>query len=478
MSIPFLQHIWIWTWIANLTLASTSTYTIPPTSPTTAATLDPAPIGLSYEFFTFPSYRTNVTATPQCEKNLAAAYAGTYPPIRIGGTTQDRADYDPNLSAYVTYSVASDKDAPKTLKYGPRFFDLAGGYEGRVVLGLNRGHNDVGNTVEAAKKAKGVMGNLVGVEMGNEPEYFKSDGQAIAKGTWNAATDAASQANWQMQVGKAIGNLIQASNSLQSPPQWGAEQLLNAQNSTALGYIKTFSHHNYPGGSIQSLMSHANVVKNVNSFKSDVAAARKAGKEYVFGETNSATGGGAASVSPSFGAALWVASISLRATSSSISRLYFHHGTIGACQYCWFGRYSMGAPYYGAIFAASAFGGGKSIVAIDSGNSAYAAYVIFGADGNPARVALVNSEYFTSGTRGSHVFVLEGLKGESVHVKRLTAQSATSRVDEGSSPTWGGQKFEDGTCKVVGTEVKETVKVEGVRASVSVGSSEAVVVYL
>ncbi|KAF2189764.1 glycoside hydrolase family 79 protein [Zopfia rhizophila CBS 207.26] len=448
-------------------LAATSTYAVPSTAPTNAAQLDPAPVGMSYEFFTFPSYHTNVTATPQCEKNLKDA-SGTWLPIRIGGTTQD-----------LSYTVASDKDAPKILKFEPSFMKLAGQYEGSVTLGLNRGHNDVQNTVAAARSAKEQMPNLLAIEMGNEPEYFKNDGQPIAKGTWDAATDAASQASWQISIGKAVGNIIQASNSLQNPPQWGAEQLLNAHNSSAIGYVKTFSHHNYPGGSIQSLMSHANVVKNMNTFRNDVAVAKRAGKQYVFGETNSATGGGAANVSPSFGAGLWVADVCLRAATLGISRLYFHHGTIGACQYCWWGRYSMGAPYYGAMFATAAFGGGTSIVPIDSGNSRHAAYVIFGADGKPVRAALYNSDYFAgSGSRGNHVFVLTGLTGESVKTKKLSAASATSRVDQGASPTWGGQKYEDGTCKITGTETRETVAVEGGRASFTVGASEAVLVYL
>ena len=45
-------------------------------------------------------------------------------PIRIGGTTQDRATYDPNLEAYVSYSVDDPLEAPMTLTYGPKFFDL------------------------------------------------------------------------------------------------------------------------------------------------------------------------------------------------------------------------------------------------------------------------------------------------------------------------------------------------------------------
>lgn len=45
-------------------------------------------------------------------------------PIRIGGTTQDRATYDPDLKGYVSYSVNDPLEAPMNLTYGPKFFDL------------------------------------------------------------------------------------------------------------------------------------------------------------------------------------------------------------------------------------------------------------------------------------------------------------------------------------------------------------------
>lgn len=45
-------------------------------------------------------------------------------PIRIGGTTEDRATYDPNLDLAVNYTVADFWDAPDTLTYGPPFFQL------------------------------------------------------------------------------------------------------------------------------------------------------------------------------------------------------------------------------------------------------------------------------------------------------------------------------------------------------------------
>lgn len=90
--------------------------------------------------------------------------------MRIGGTTQDRAQYDPTTSAYVVYSVASPADAPASLTFGSSFMTLASTYKGSAVLGLNRGKNNISNTIAAAKVAVSNMGNLLAIELGNEPE--------------------------------------------------------------------------------------------------------------------------------------------------------------------------------------------------------------------------------------------------------------------------------------------------------------------
>jgi hypothetical protein len=40
----------------------------------------------------------------------------------------------------------------------------------RMGKGLNRGHNNVTNTIAAAVVAKDKMANLIAIELGNEPE--------------------------------------------------------------------------------------------------------------------------------------------------------------------------------------------------------------------------------------------------------------------------------------------------------------------
>ena len=133
------------------------------------APVDGPPVGISFEFFAFPSYFTNVTSTSQCLSNWKDL-TGVWPPIRIGGTTQDRASFDASTDAYVVYSVASPADAPATLTFGPKFMTLAGTYNGTVVLGLNRAKNNIDNTIAAAKVGVAEMSNLLAIELGNEPE--------------------------------------------------------------------------------------------------------------------------------------------------------------------------------------------------------------------------------------------------------------------------------------------------------------------
>ncbi|OTA98332.1 glycoside hydrolase family 79 protein [Hypoxylon sp. CI-4A] len=459
------------------------TFTVPQAAHTGGykyAPLDPAPVGISFEFFAFPAYFTNVTATNQCLSNWKDL-TGVWPPIRIGGTTQDRAQYDSKTSAYVVYSVSSPADAPASLTFGSSFLTLAGSYAGSVVVGLNRGKNQIRNTIDAAKIAVSEVKNLLAVELGNEPEYYSRNGQPIASGSWSPAIDAASQNNWDITVGSALNKkeIIQAGNSNDSPPTWGAAELIATENSTVKQYVKTYAHHNYPGGSVNSLMSHKGISSNLHVFDADVSAALKENKPYVFGETNSVSGGGAAAVSPTFGAALWTMDYVLRASYSNISRTYFHHGTVGNCQYCFWGRYSMGAPYYGAYAANALLAKAAYITALDDGSTNYAAYVSFDSEGAPLRALLYNSDYFSgSGSRSSQSFVLQGLAGSSLKAKRLTAESAMARVDQGGKVTFGGQTFTDGECKIAGTESIESLTVSNGQTTVSLSASEALLVNL
>lgn len=64
----------------------------------------------------WPSYMTNISLTLPCVDQFSQLYGKTVP-IRIGGTTQGRATYDPGLDTHVSYHVDDPLDAPVYLTY-------------------------------------------------------------------------------------------------------------------------------------------------------------------------------------------------------------------------------------------------------------------------------------------------------------------------------------------------------------------------
>ena len=163
-----------------------------------------------------------------------------------------------------------------------------------------------------------------------------------------------------------------------------------------------------------------------------------------------------------------------------MDRLYFHQGTIGNCQYCFWGRYTTGAPFYG-VWTVSQFLGndGSTIAMLDDGTGAVATYAVFNSAGKPLRALVYNSAYFSgSGTRSSASVTLTGLSSGNKSGLRLTAPASTSRVDQGAAVTIGGALTFDGNCNTVGSPVNETVSVSGGQATVTLKASEAFILYL
>ncbi|KAK4182482.1 beta-glucuronidase [Podospora australis] len=468
-------------WLVSNTphLAAAATYNVPSSPPSNSSPqLDSTPVGVSLEFFTFPGYMENVTSTMRCLENFKDL-TGEWPPVRIGGTTQDRASYDARSSAAVTYSVSNPADAPMTLTYGPRFIDLAATYPGRLIIGFNRRLNNLANTIAAARLAYQKIKNLEAIELGNEPNFFASS-DPIAGGSWSGAKDRTSQVQWQQAVASnlSVNNIISAGVVFDTS-SYSIANLARAEGG-AISTVRNFNSHNYPQWAgtynLARLMSHSAIASQVNPFKAEAAAAKAVGKEYIMGETNSATQGGGG-ISPTFGAALWIVDYVAQSTLMGMKALYFHQGTIGNCQYCWWGRYSMGNPYYGAYFITAALAQADKIAPLDNFSTNYGAYAIY-KDNKPIRILLINSDYYESGTRGKQSYTLTGLTSSSVTAKRLTGAKATSRQDQEAGATVSGQTFQDGTCKLQGTAADERATVTGGSVTFTLAASEALLVYL
>lgn len=170
----------------------------------------------------------------------------------------------------------------------------------------------------------------------------------------------------------------------------------------------------------------------------------------------------------------------LQAAYNGVDRLYFHQGTIGNCQYCFWGRYTTGAPFYGAWTVSEFLGNdGSLFAALDDGTGAVATYVVFDSAGKPLRALIYNSAYFDgTGTRSSTSVTLTGVSSGSKSGLRLTAPASTSRVDEGAAVTIGGALTFDGNCGAVGSPANESVGVSGGQAIVTLEASEAFILYL
>ncbi|ODN78183.1 hypothetical protein L198_07972 [Cryptococcus wingfieldii CBS 7118] len=468
------------------------------TSGDKAKVKDAAPVAISIEFFAFPEYVQVLGNTAQCLKNLGDA-AGAATRIRIGGTTQDRATYDPSSTAAVTYSVDDPADAPANLTYGPAFFELASHLSGPATIGLNRRLNDISNTIAAAQEAVERMDNLFAIELGNEPDLYTDDDPIANHQTWSPSLDAQIQVDWQRQIATALHrtSIIQAGVFLQPPAFSIAELGPLEQAAGSLGYVRSWADHAYPqsacGGAttdLESLQNHSGIVKFVGTFRGEVDAAEEVGegRPLVFGETNSATCGGGG-ISGTYGAGLWIVDYVLQSVKLGYERLYFHHeGTIGNSPYSWWGRDQVFSPYYGAIFAASALNDAAYMTQLDASTSHLAIYTFHASNDTLLRAVILNTQYYpnttTAASRPSETVVLTGLEdGESgegkgkVKGKRLTARWSGLEVAYGESPTFGGQRFNGESCEAEGEEVWEEMDVAGGEVTIEVAASEAVLVY-
>ncbi|PWY75493.1 hypothetical protein BO70DRAFT_388742 [Aspergillus heteromorphus CBS 117.55] len=463
-------------------VANGLSFAIPSSPPANAsAQLAAAPVGVSFEFFAFPEYFEGLPLTNSCLGQLQDV-TGTSPPIRIGGTTQDRATYNASLTSVVSYSVASPDDAPETLTFGDPFMDLAASYEGTVTFGLNRRLDNIDNTIAAAKVAKSKISNLYALELGNEPDFYTSSDPIADGQTWTATLDAESQVSWQASVSSGLGDetaFTQAGVFFGLGSFEVTNLVPEEEDTNSTQYVRSFCHHYYPQSAstadLDELMSHEEIVEGVAEYQAQITAAKDLDKDFVFGETNSATGGGGG-ISPTFGAGLWILDYVMQATILGVKQLFFHQGTIGDCPYCWWEE-AVNAPFYGAYTAALALSGASKIAELDAGDTRFAAYAIYDSDEQPARVLLYNSEYYTSGTRSSVNVTLSGISSSMVSAIRLTGEAATT-IGGGGTITVAGQTFANGTCALEGTKDTETTNVAAGEATFNVRASEALLIYM
>ncbi|WAO88942.1 Glyco-hydro-79C domain-containing protein [Fusarium falciforme] len=474
--------------------ASTApSYSVPATQPKDAVAIDAAPVGASFEFFMWPSYMTNISLTRPCIDHFNKIY-GQKMPIRIGGTTQDRATYDPTFGGYVSYKVDDPLEAPMSLTYGPRFFDLIKSFQSETILGFNRGLDNRTNTFAAIMEAKSrVQKYLWALELGNEPDLFYKYWQyPVAEAPWNETQEAADAADWAQDFinhwksplpilaggGYAIPFEIE--------PGWpNLPYLVNsAYNQTVKDATKVYNGHLYAfsnatGDDLAVEMTHQRTVDDLNLLP--ISTARSVGRPYILGETG--FHGLDYEMDATFGSAIQAVDKTLRALSLGIQRLFYHQGTINQAFFNWWLSDQANAPFYGAYFGALAAAGGDHIVASDDGTDPYAQYIIY-REGRPLKLVFINTDYYPgSGSRSKTTFTAIGLKNSNVKAVRMTAPSSETKIplqqtDASLEPSIGGQTFSNENCRLRGARKMETLKIQKGQLRVTLEASEALIVYL
>lgn len=206
-----------------------------------------------------------------------------------------------------------------------------------------------------------------------------------------------------------------------------------------------------------SYLNHESSRVIVEPYLNSTAYALSKGKQLIMFETNTASCGGFAGISDSFGAALWGLDYALQLAYRNFAGALMHIGgqnvfynpfTPPPTNQSLFRQWTIGPMYYTALVMAEVMGASNKSQILDlnanSNNTFTPAYGIY-EDGKPERVALINFVTDASGASDitASISVGGGITGQpnatprQVKVKYLTASSVSQKVNF----TWAGQTF-------------------------------------
>ncbi|KAK7722282.1 hypothetical protein SLS64_000819 [Diaporthe eres] len=437
--------------------------------------------------------------------------AGSYPIIRAGGTTQNRATYLANQTeALIARYSTPGADQPSSLTVGPAWFESFQQFPKgtRYIYGLNFYDGEEGKAqtvLQAGAAYRGIGKDLYAFEIGNEVnDQWTEYADAVGKDALGE-DDAELQPLFQGCAFTAPRNIEPGNNSI-----WNVQSVLQLGMAES-GRLKTVADHDYMGANCEgakvptikdnilnhhrmtSLMWYHEVLGNFSASQ---------GVPYVLGETNSISCQGTHLVSDVFASALWAVDYVLYVASLQVSRLYFHMGTAY--------RYSPWQPitvngtapfakplYYGNLLTASALSGGNKQVQVLLNETSLTAYALFDAGSNgssavsaqsiaarqPTLTSLVvlnlniyNSTFTTPRPYTNFDFTLPtGVSNGSsdIQVHRLTAPG----VETASNVTFAGQHVDNNSGEITGEKIVEEVEDLGdSKIRVKVGDGEAVLI--
>ncbi|MBA3806803.1 MAG: hypothetical protein H0X28_00195 [Solirubrobacterales bacterium] len=356
--------------------------------------------------------------------------------LRIGGNSVDRSWWTSKGEPAPAWATATITPRDLAILHG---LIRATGW--RVLLGVNLGHFEPARAADEARVAQQRLGSgLLGVELGNEPDYYAPQYRPAGYNVAAYLRDAEAYAGALKAQAPDIAILGPASTQTSS---------LLSQLGGAGQMFSELTQHFYasstcPGKppvvapSVSGLFSAAERQLEERVLAMLAVAAAAAGRPTRIGETNDTACMASAAISPVFASALWALDWTLRASSSGVSGVSFHGNLGGVCganpesPICAAGpdaalRGELSPqPEYSGLLAASRLEGGRFVptsITASTPPANLTSWATLAHDGT-LRVALENLA-----TVGAPQAVLIPMFGYTATEEPLEAPSPTARQD-------------------------------------------------
>ncbi|KAF8900473.1 hypothetical protein CPB84DRAFT_1847260 [Gymnopilus junonius] len=403
--------------------------------------------------------------------------------IRIGGNTQEFAAQIPlgSLPDGRTFSKV-DSGVNTTTKtpaviYTPDMFYMTNNISSMVNVKWFFGipfNDSVNWRLTIAESAESILGdNLLGLQAGNEPDFYQQFGRRV---TYSP-----------QQYTQEFGELIQTIQSNDNIPV--KNNLIGPSISTIIwkpedvwdtGFIDLYKDHLFclsvehyqqnncaaltgggpgnpilnPQDLIAGYLSHQEAISLVDIYLNSTMLAQQAGKPFIMFETNTASCGGFAGISDSYGAALWALDYGFQMAYGNFTHALMHIGgqnvfynpfTSPPTNETSYNQWTVGGIYYAVLIIAEALGTTNTSQIIDlfgNNNNIYTpSYAIY-ENGQLNKIAIFNYIDDQTGASDSKVTIsIPAGVPSTVNVKYLTSSLTTLRssVVTKDNLTWAGQ---------------------------------------
>jgi hypothetical protein len=323
--------------------------------------------------------------------------------LRIGGNTLDRDTLwvgAGQLPPDPKPVWVEDLVTPNDIQRLGRLLDRTGW---KAEVGINVGRWDAALGADQAKAMTKILGRkLVAVECGNEPDQWA--GKAMRPAGYDYTAYHADWLACASVVGKAR---VAGPDTAGTSSSWAASLAADEHDRMALLTV-----HQYASGpdiTIPQMLAATQITSQLNSVRTNLAAATANGLPMRVDEANSAYSGGVDGVSNKYASALWAIDYSLSMAQAGMAGVNIHGG-LGVCNDpIWNGKFQRYTPfcaankayelaqvykampiYYG-LWMARQMGPGRFLPVQLTSERNTSAYAVRGDDGH-TRVALVQKD--------------------------------------------------------------------------------------